>query len=340
MAGTDAAYGPWLLVVGFVVIVAGVGRLAAFRTGWDTPAPDEPRGPVTSPPEPLRAPAIAGRLATRRSTGALGAATLIDLAERGIVRCSEATGAARWLGRSFTLHLLTEPAGLLSHERALLDLAFGPAPRKTAAKMATVQRLLTSHTIRFGRALNDDMRQMRLVDGDRLAARRSLVVVALLLLAGTILSAGAAFMLADEFGGWSIALPVSVAVVALSCAGMAASFSVLTLQGSREAREWRAFAAHMKATTARQADRTAVVPRQWLPLALAAGLGPQWAKRMVATGRSHSIPTWFVPADAGGASGDGFLALIDTCSNKTGQPHNASGTSHGTNEALGAIAGG
>jgi len=316
-----------------MVLAGGLGRLAAFRSGWDTPTRDAPRGPVVNPPEPVRVPAVAGRLATRRGTGSLGAATLLDLAERGVVRCSETTGGVRWLGRSFTLQLALEPLGLLAHERAVLDLVFGPAPRRAEATMANVQRVLASHAGRLGRALHDDMRWMRLVDGDRVAARRCLVIAGLLLLGGTILSVGAAIMLMGEFGAWPIALPLSVAIVALACAGVAANFSILTPQGAREAAAWRAFAAHMKQASERDAGRTTVVPRRWLPLGVAMGVGPAWAKRMIEADGTRALPAWFEPADSTGASSDAFLAFIDACSAKTGTHH---GTPKGTNETLAA----
>jgi hypothetical protein len=318
-----ARRGPWMLAVAVVILAAGFAWLVPLVTAWRRPsAHSAAAGEQTTPPDPLMPVAFAASLGTRRNTAAHALATLFDLAARGIVRFDEESGRGL-VRRRFVVRLLAEPRGLLPHETTLLEMTFGSAPLATREMTASrLQRALALGARRFHRVLMDAMHRAGLVDAERLAVKARLVRAALVMLLAGLASIPLAVRLADDFGVWSALVPIAVVIVALATAAAAATFSLLSTQGARDALAWRRFFAYLTRVTRARTSQF-VVPSAWLPWAVAAGVGHLWAKRFMAATDSRDVPAWFHAAAA--TPDQAHAAFVAFMSGNSGSGHGHAG---------------
>ena len=160
--------GPWLLFVAAAVLVIGLGWLASFFRAW--PRSDDPVHatslPRAAPPQPPLPVAIASRLAGASSGGPPFAATMVDLASRGVIAIEEASVRRRLRGRQFVARLTQQTPGLRPHEAAWLYVAFGAAGTHHNAEvpLGRLQRQFARARNAFTLAVDDEMRQAGLVD--------------------------------------------------------------------------------------------------------------------------------------------------------------------------------
>ena len=308
-----AARGPWLLVVAGLVLMFGFGWLAAIRSAWrrdDTAGSRVPHGALPDPGLPV---AFAARLAGRAAPGPAAAVTMIALAARGVIAIDEAP-RSRLRGRRFVASLAHEPSGLLPHETAWLDVAFGTStPRDREVPLETMQRRFAGTRNAFRRAVQGDMRILGLVDPERVAVRASLARAAVVATILTLASIGIAILLVDGFGAWAIAIPASCAVMAIACGIAAGTFSILTSEGERRAVEWRAYFADVRRRAKDKKPDPAPLSADVLPYAVAAGVGAAWVRRLAATPGRYTLPAWFrAAAAAGDDHSAAFVAFLGT----------------------------
>jgi hypothetical protein len=303
--------GPWLILIAAVVLAAGFGWLAAYWTAWSTDA----HGPVAAslaggPPTPDRPAAVAARLAGRGSRLQQVAATILELASRGVLRIEERQPVAKFLGRGFDVQLVAEPASPEPHEAATLEMIFGPPAHRTRhVTWRRVQQRAGTKATGFGAALFGTMRLAGLVDADRVAARRVLARAAVVTGLVAVTTLGVAAAVWPLFGAWCLVVPAATAAVAIALSIGAGRFPVLSRRGAEEARQWRAFLAGL-ASVARDKDQRTMRPvaPEWLPWAVAAGVGHLAARRL-----SGPMPAWFRPlatGEDGVASFEAFLTTI------------------------------
>jgi len=263
---------------------------------------------------------VAARLAGRGTRLQQMIATLVEFAARGVVRIEERQGAPRLFGRSFDVRLVAEPTTPEPHEAALLDLLFGHAGhRSRSITWRRVQQQANSKSLAFGRALLETMRRAGFVDEDRVVSRRTLgraAGVVAILACGTIVLA---VVLLPLFGGWAFVVPLAVSAVAIAFAVSAASLSVLSRRGEEEAHQWKGFLAALE-RSARAKDTPRSIPADWLPWAVAAGVGHLAAKRL-----TGPVPPWFQAAASGEDGNIAFAALLHTSGTAAGYDGGAAG---------------
>ncbi len=304
--------GPWLLVVAAAVLVLGVSWLAAFWSAWRRSSDHVHTMPSRRavPPHPQLPVAIASRLAGAASGGPPYAATMVDLAGRGVVAIEEPSARRRLRGRQFVARLLQQPPGLRPHEAAWLDVAFGSAGthRSPDVPLYRLQRQFARRRNAFRPAVDDEMRQAGLIDPERVHARKSLaraaIVTAVLALAG----AGVAIVLVSRFGGWAAVIPVSLALVAAANAIAAGSFSIFTREGERLAQEWKAYFADVRRVAKAKEPEPAWNRSDLLAYAVAAGVGAAWARRTAGAPGQFAPPAWF--HSAAGAGEDRNVSFV------------------------------
>jgi uncharacterized membrane protein YgcG len=227
---------------------------------------------------------------------------------------------ARLRGRTFVARLAQEPPGLRPHETAWLQVAFGTStPRAREVSLEKLQRRFGGGRNAFRRAVQQDMRHAGLVDPERLTARASLVraavIAAILALAGI----GVAVLLAQGFGAWVTVIPASFALVALACAIAAGAFSTFTREGERLAQQWRTYFSTLRRLAKDKRAEPDAMAADWLPYAVAAGVGAAWVRKLVTTPGRYDTPAWFhAAAEAGDDHGAAFVAFVGTHASTSG----------------------
>jgi hypothetical protein len=231
--------GPWLLAVAAAVLVLGLSWLASFSSAWrrSDVRVHARSARAAAQPQPLLPVAIATRLAGASAGGPPFAATMVDLANRGVIGIAEAAGRRRLQGRRFVARLLRELPALRGHERAWIDVAFGRAGTHRSAEvpLERLQRQFARGRNAFTLGVDEEMRQAGLVDPERVAARGSLVRAAVLTVVLALAGTGVAIVLVSRFGRWAALIPGSLAVVATVYAIAPAAFrsSLAKASGSR-----------------------------------------------------------------------------------------------------------
>ena len=296
-----AALGPRWTTAACLVFVACLFMLAGARHPYAPPHVGRDETTTTTPPEPLPA-ALAAVLAARGATlGYQPTATLLDLAERGLLTVRE---LARTFGtRNYELTRVPSPPAdaqpLDEHERAALEIAFAGDDTVTLAK---ARSRLARHSRRFTTAINRDLAARGFLDVRRKAVRDRLIVLSAWLLLASGAASIVAAILIRRFESWPFLVPLALAAAGLLALVMVAATTPLSDQGLVQSNRWRGFRRHLKSLADSTHDRgTASVTPRWIVYGIAVGLAAQWARYL--KHNPAAAPPWFVPAaaDAGPA---------------------------------------
>jgi hypothetical protein len=312
------ALAPRWATAAIAVFVAGVLIVLGSRQGYASPGFQTDPGSAVQPPEALPA-ALAAALAARgRTSGFQSVATLLDLADRGVLVVRE---LPRRIGkRQYELAQVPGKHDLADHEEEALTLAF--AGGGDAVTMSKARARLARGARRFARSVTHDLAELGLQDPDRTAIRDRLNVVAIgLLVAGGIGCIGAAALI-PRFEGWPFLLPLALALSGMVGAVIAINTTTLSDAGLLRTAQWRSFRHHLKEIAARRDDAggAAVRPR-WIVYGIALGLASQWSRYL----KRHPevAPRWFIAATRD--SGDGsFAAFVGS-----GAASTSAGGAHG-----------
>jgi hypothetical protein len=320
-----AALGPrWLEAAAGLFAVALVLVFGARRGYSAPPAGQSDQEATSAPPEPLPA-AVASVLAAKGQTSGFQAmATLVDLADRGVLTVRELPKS--FGPRQYELSQVRGTHDLDEHEATALAIAFAGEGddvtlRKARGRIARSGR-------RFVAALNQDLDRRGLIDPVRKALRNrmGLTSIAVLIASGVLCIPAAT--LVPRFQGWPFLLPLAVFVAGLIGIIVAASTSPLSDRGALEASRWLGFKRHLKMlANARDGGGGFTIESRWIVYAMAVGLASQWSRYLKA--HPGAAPSWFMAAqdDRGGA----FAAFV-------GSQGAASG--HGSGGGSGAAGGG
>jgi Predicted membrane protein (DUF2207) len=307
------------------ILAVGVFLLVGLRQGY--PAPTIGRDPVTatSPPEPLPAALAAVLAANGRASGYQGGATLLDLADRGVLKIAE---LRRTLGsRNYEVSQVPGRHDLDTHEGEALHIAF--AGSGDAVTFSRARNRLARGARRFRAAINADLAERGLLDPERKAVRDRLTAVSIAMLLGGVVGCAAAAALVPRFDGWPLLLPLGLVVSGLTGIIMAAVTTPLSDEGLVRAAQWRGFKRHLKAL-ADEKDTTVPVSlhSRWIVYGIALGLAPQWARFLR---RHHGLaPDWFLaPANDDGAAFAAFVGSHAASSGAGGGGAAAGGGSSG-----------
>ena len=303
-AASEALAPRWAMAAG-ALFIGGVLLLLLVRQGYDSPEFDAvAQATSTEPPETLPV-AMAAALASKgRGMGYQSVATLLDLADRGVLTVRELP--RRFGVRQYELAQVSGKHDLADHEIEALTLAFAGSGDEVT--MAKARARLARGAQRFSTALNDDLSERGLLDPSRQAIRRRLTVVSI----GMLLAAGVACIgvapLIPRYDGWPFLLPLALAVSGIVGVVMAAATTPLSDAGLMQSTRWRGFKRYLKdVAEARDGNGASTIRPRWVVYGIALGLAHQWARYL----KKHpaAAPPWFVAAvneDAGGA----FAAFV------------------------------
>lgn len=319
----DSLGSRWLAGAGAVL---ALGLLIVFgsRQGYSVPTSIGDETTTTTPPDALPAAMAAALTAKGHASGYQGIATIVDLADRGVLTVHE---LPRTMGvRQYEVRQVAGQHPLEPHEQAAIDIAFGG--RGDHVNLSRLRGRMARGGRRFVNAVNADLERRGLLDPARKAARDRLTVIAVVLLIMAPLGSVAVAPLIPTYQAWPFLLPLALFVAGMVGILTAASMSPLSDRGAMEGARWRGFRRYLKTLAGDREERGGMsVDTRWIVYAIAVGLAAQWARLLKA--RPGVAPEWFVavPGDNGG-----FAAFVGSQA--------AVSAGHGGGVASGGAAGG
>jgi Predicted membrane protein (DUF2207) len=296
----------WILAAASVLLIQ-LFVVFAMRRQSGPPIQVPAESTTLTPPEPLP-PALAMALITNGSSAAGATATLMDLADRGVLTIQE---LPRHFGvRHFVLAQVPGAHELASHEQAAIEIAFdGHGDDVTLSK---AQGRLARGGRRFSSAVAADMQAEGLLDETRYLVAQRLKKMGFMLLLGGIASAMPIAAMVERFGPWPLLIPLAIALGGLAGIIAGATTAVLSSDGAMRAARWRGFRRYLKSVAADdRADVASSSPSRFVVYAVALGLARPWSRLL----KRHPgvVPPWFVAAtqdssDAGAA----FAAFVSS----------------------------
>lgn len=286
----------WIAAAG-AVFVLGLLIVFGARQGYSEPASTGNETTTTTPPDAVPA-AIAAALAEKgRASGYQGIATIVDLADRGVLTVHE---LPKTMGvRQYEVRQVPGQHALEPHEQVAIDIAFGG--RADHVNLSRLRGRMARGGRRFVSAVNADLERRGLLDPARKAARDRLTVIAVVLLIMAPLSSVAVAPLIPTYQAWPFLLPLALFVAGIVSIITAASMSPLSDRGAMEGARWRGFRRYLKTLAGDREERGAMaIDPRWIVYAIAVGLAAQWSRLLKA--RPGVAPEWFiaVPGDHGG----------------------------------------
>ena len=328
---TLAPIGNFLALLLALAIVAGGGALVFvtwYARGRD-PAPGTVPARLDRPPSDLPAP-LAGTLVDGRADVQDAVATLVDLAQRGVLSLRE-EDTSRLVGSRHDMRVTWNPAApdpsrLRRYERQLLAAMFGFDAQPGAEVLLSEARLGLAAAIPVLRvSLHEAMageglfvRNPETVRGWYRRLGWALVAV------GVVLAIAGATTL-----GWAIGLVwlpgVALALLGVTLLVVARAMPRRTPFGALEAARWRAFRAHLAHP---DLPGTAIKPDD-LPYAVAFGIDRSFLQRLDSVGQPP--PSWYSGWDMPG----GVVVLPGGFSTGGGYRRHGGGTWLGSGDSPG-----
>jgi hypothetical protein len=284
-----ASLAPRWLTAAVVVFACGVLLLVFMRQGYSAPDVAATETTTDVPPAALPA-AVAAVLAARgRAFGYQGIATLLDLADRGVLEVHE---LPRTLGvRNYEISQVKGSHDLEDHEAEALNIAF--AGRGEAVSFSKARGRLARASRRFTAALNADLVRHGFLDSERKAVRDRLTAMAIAMVIGGALGGIVAAPFITSFDGWPFVLPLALFAAGIVGIILAATVTPLSDEGLVAAARWRGFKRHLKTlASARGTSGPAAIDSRWIVYGVALGLAYQWARFLKA--HPGAAPSWFV----------------------------------------------
>jgi len=309
--------------------VFGVGLIIVLgaRQGYEPPRVPSNETTTTSPPSPMPAALASVLVNGGRASPYQGVATLLDLAERGVLRIQE---VPKSFGiRTYEVTRIPGLTQLEPHEQSAIEIAFG-RDGETTTTLGKARGRLARASRTFVAAINADLNRRGFLDSSRQAARNRLSGVSIAMLIASALGTIACAPLIPRYEAWPFALPLALMVSGVVGIMLAASSSPLSDQGAIESARWRGFKRYLAAVASNKDSRGGVaVETRWIVYGIAVGLATQWSRYLKA--HPGAAPPWFNAASAN----DGAAAFAIFVGSNT-----ASSGGHGGGVSGGGAAGG
>lgn len=301
----DSAVKPLLnlfALLATLAVLVGGGLLLFLRwyTAGRDPAGLPAVGEVASPPSKLP-PGLVGTVVDERADLQDVLATLLDLANRGVIRITEERDPSL-VGSSLDYRveqLQEQPLGLHPYEKTVLGALFGG---QKEIRLSEVKPRWSASIPLFEAQLADEAAQQGLFpeNPDRVRARWRKGALTALVIAVIGLFVGPAILKAEL-----APLPfVGLIVVAVAALKVGPHMPRRTRAGLVEALRWRAFGRHLSDVRTRSPEELT----RYLPYAVALGVDRSWLENFAAVGRpaSQLVGSNGGPAIIVGPGGWGF----------------------------------
>jgi len=282
---------PRWLATAAAVLALGLLIVLGVRQGYSAPASIGDETTTATPPDALPAAMAAALAAKGRASGYQGIASIVDLADRGVLTIHE---LPRTLGiRQYEVRQVPGQHTIEPHEETAINIAFGG--RGDPVNLSRLRGRLARGGRRFVNAVNADLERRGLLDAARKAARDRSTGIAIALLILAPLSAVAVAPLIPRYEAWPFLLPLALLVSGIVGIIAAASMSPLSDRGAMEGARWRGFKRYLKTLAVDREERGAItIDTRWIVYAIAVGLAAQWSRLLKA--RPGLAPEWFVAA--------------------------------------------
>jgi hypothetical protein len=270
--------GVLLLIAGLLTAVGGGVALYAL---WFTLGRDPGVGLVAEyipePPDDLR-PGAAGVLLDETFHSRDVVATVLDLANRGVMRMDPATEG---VSTQYTFTLLEHTETLRPYERIVLDLIFGASAKVgTAAPMPQVAGALATRNSEIADAFYGDLVDHGYFRESPETTRKrwqtifkAIPIVVGIIVIGIVIATGA----------WSnfAFLPIFVGIGLMVLSGsLARSMPKKTVAGAESAAKWRAFQTYLDDIDDQKGlEESRKIFESYLPYAVALGLAESWTQK-------------------------------------------------------------
>lgn len=325
-----AALAPtWAIAAGGLFVV-GILVLLITRQGYAVPGFDAgDRTTHTEPPEALPAALAAALVAKGRASGFQSVATLLDLADRGVLTVRE---LPRKLGTpQYELSQVPGTHDLDDHEAEALSIAFSGSGDDVP--MSKARARLARSAKRFSNAVTGDLAERGLLDPLRKVVHDRLTAVSVVMLLAAGAGAIGVATLIPRYEGWPFLLPLALALAGIVGLVMAAATTSLSDTGLMQGARWRGFKRHLKELADAHDDRGAASVRsRWIVYGIALGLAPQWSRYL----KKHpgAAPSWFVAGASEDASG-AFAAFVGSSAASTSSAGAGGGAAGGGGSGAG-----
>ncbi|HUE76166.1 MAG TPA: DUF2207 domain-containing protein, partial [Chloroflexota bacterium] len=281
----------FLGVIALLIPLGGaLGLLYLWQVrGRDPSIKDVPRV-LTEPPSP-RSPAVVGTLVDETADVQDVVATLVDLAERDVVRLADVkSGDLFGTGHDFEVELLAQDtSALLPFERTVIE-ALLPRGGKTNFSELLLRFELAIPHVR--KALYEEVVRLRLFEADPESVRRRFAGLGTTILIGGLIAAVALGSLFGSVVDLIWAPFASATLVGLAMILVAPKMPRRTRVGALEAAQWRAFERHLR-TIEQQRDLQGDTDtfERYLPYAIALGIDREWVAKFSTAGTP--APRWY-----------------------------------------------
>jgi len=293
--------GVLLLIAGLLTAVGGGVVLYAL---WFTKGRDPSVGLVAEyipePPDDLR-PGAVGVLLDETFHSRDVVATVLDLAERGVIRMDPAS--AEGVSGQYTFTLLEHTETLRAYERIVIDMIFGAGAKAGTEKpMPQVAGALATRNGEIEDAFYQDLvdhqyfRESPEKTRDRWAKLfKAIPVIVGVVVIGIVVATGA----------WSnfAFFPIFVGIVLMVFSGsLARSMPKKTVVGAESAAKWRAFRSYLDdIDDQKDLAESRAIFEKYLPYAVGLGLAESWTQKFAYI--PVQSPQWYGGGQLGGGGG-------------------------------------
>jgi hypothetical protein len=299
----SALYNTIFLGIGLLTVVGGGAGLYGL---WYSRGRDPHTGVVadfiTTPPDDLP-PGAAGTLLDEQANEQDVTATLVDLANRGVLKMDETqTESAQGFGgsRDFLLTVLKSDPKVTPFEAELLRSLFGPSLKEgQTAKLSDVKSRFTSATPKIKELLYEELVARKYFSRSPEATRKSWGFGGAAGMVGVIVLAFVVVGIFADDAPW-VLFPVMVLfLLALGVALLGSRMPRKTLIGAEAAAKWRAFRRYLDDIEKyEKVEESREIFDRYLPYAIAFGLENSWVTKFASVGAPS--PSWYGPVVIGG----------------------------------------
>jgi hypothetical protein len=300
---------------GFLLLIAGlvaaVGGGVAFLATWFTRGRDPNVGLVAeymeTPPDDLR-PGPAGVLLDEHYHSRNVVATVLDLANRGIIKMEPNADATTARVNPFTFTLLEHGESLRQYEQLVLNVIFGAGAKAgLVVPMPNVIGALASQNERISDAYYQQLVSLDYFSEspEQTRGRWKAIYRAIPFL--TFIAVIVILFVTEAWSGLAF-FPIIVGIIFMIFANrMAKSMPRKSVAGAESAAKWRAFRTYLRdLQSKRDLEGSRQIFDKYLPYAVAFGLAEEWVSRFAQV--YTPAPRWF---GGGPLTGGGTVIITD-----------------------------
>lgn len=283
--------------------------------------PAEPPLAVSTIPNPVRpsdlAPALANALQNGGEPQSVSRmATLIDLAQRGVLEISELPKKGWLAQQDFNVRLL-RTSGVKGHEHIFLQALFAEellSPGLNTSLKTGVERMARAWDS-FSYAIRNELLMGGWIDEERRQTQKNWFTITVGALFLAVLALIGCFILIDTLGVWVMLVGVILVLLSIFWLVAVVQMSFLTPKGQLEATGWKCYRAYMEEAAKGHIPNVELnLFEGALAYAAAFGIAHQWTEFFKKQGLSQ-MPAWFHSTDPGQI--DNFYYFVDTYSSSS-----------------------